>query len=297
MPLLVRVDPHDLVAEVAVLAEDVRVRVVDVVVRVLPRLGGRGGVPVPGLELITGSFIQSHWPCRTLWPISMFSRILAIPSVAAPDSPRHPPARRDQLRAADQRQPPLERDHRADVAGVAVAEVGLDLLVQLVELPADLLDLLGGEPVQRVLGVGALLRTGRARCRSERRSLSWASLLGSWVWSELDLDRSLGGVDAGADDLALLAVDLAVAQVAHPAGAQLADAGVADALAAAVGQVEARLLAATRIGLCRRTRPRSRRLRKLIVPPSPSSPRRARAWAGSAPCAGARIPGLAPSAR
>ena len=38
-------------------------------------------------ELITGSFIQSHWPCRTLWPISMFSRILAMPSVAAPSDP------------------------------------------------------------------------------------------------------------------------------------------------------------------------------------------------------------------
>ncbi len=35
-------------------------------------------------ELITGSFIQSHWPCRTLCPISMFSRILARPSVLAP---------------------------------------------------------------------------------------------------------------------------------------------------------------------------------------------------------------------
>ena len=37
-------------------------------------------------ELITGSFIQSHWPCITLWPISMFSRILAMPSVAAPSA-------------------------------------------------------------------------------------------------------------------------------------------------------------------------------------------------------------------
>ena len=37
-------------------------------------------------ELITGSFIQSHWPCMTLWPISMFSRILAMPSVAAPSA-------------------------------------------------------------------------------------------------------------------------------------------------------------------------------------------------------------------
>ena len=35
-------------------------------------------------ELMTGSFIQSHWPCMTLWPISMFSRILASESVAVP---------------------------------------------------------------------------------------------------------------------------------------------------------------------------------------------------------------------
>jgi hypothetical protein len=35
-------------------------------------------------EWMSGSFIQSHWPCMTLWPISMFSRILAIESVAVP---------------------------------------------------------------------------------------------------------------------------------------------------------------------------------------------------------------------
>src|SRR3954453_20380116 len=35
-------------------------------------------------EWICGSFIQSHWPCITLWPISMFSRILASESPAVP---------------------------------------------------------------------------------------------------------------------------------------------------------------------------------------------------------------------
>ena len=35
-------------------------------------------------EWISGSFIQSHWPCMTLWPISMFSMIFAKPSVTAP---------------------------------------------------------------------------------------------------------------------------------------------------------------------------------------------------------------------
>ena len=36
------------------------------------------------VEWIFGSRIQSHWPCRMLWPISMFSRILATDSPAVP---------------------------------------------------------------------------------------------------------------------------------------------------------------------------------------------------------------------
>ena len=48
MPALVLVDAHDAVAEVVVLADHVRVRVVQLVVRVLPLLGGRGVVPLPG---------------------------------------------------------------------------------------------------------------------------------------------------------------------------------------------------------------------------------------------------------
>src|SRR5690349_17845996 len=50
-------------------------------------------------------------------------------------------------------------------------------------------------------------------------------------------------MDAGADGLALVAVDLAGAQVADLALAQRADAGVADALAAAEGELEPGLLA------------------------------------------------------
>src|SRR4051794_41970844 len=59
--------------------------------------------------------------------------------------------------------------------------------------------------------------------------------------SESDLDRPLGGVDAGPDDLARAARHLPRAQIANLAGAQLADAGVADALATAGGQPEAGL--------------------------------------------------------
>ena len=41
------------------------------------------------VEWMSGSRIQSHWPCSTLCPISMFSRILArlssvVPATQAP---------------------------------------------------------------------------------------------------------------------------------------------------------------------------------------------------------------------
>ena len=38
------------------------------------------------LDWISGSFIQSHWACSTLWAISMFSRILARPSMITPSA-------------------------------------------------------------------------------------------------------------------------------------------------------------------------------------------------------------------
>src|SRR5438270_7298983 len=60
---------------------------------------------------------------------------------------------------------------------------------------------------------------------------------------QLDFHRPLWGVDACPDVLALVPRDVAVAQVPDLARDQLPDAGVADALAAAVGQVEPGLLA------------------------------------------------------
>src|SRR4051794_19021365 len=69
------------------------------------------------------------------------------------------------------------------------------------------------------------------------------SVVAMLVLSELDLDGALGGVDAGSDHLAALAGHLARAQVADLAGLQLADAGVADALAASEGEAEPGVLA------------------------------------------------------
>src|SRR5689334_6397484 len=73
--------------------------------------------------------------------------------------------------------------------------------------------------------------------------MSLAAIFSSSRFSQGDLDRPLGGVDTGADDLSLGAGDLPGAQVADLPGAERSDAGVADPLAAAEGQRGAGLLA------------------------------------------------------
>src|SRR5436189_4687984 len=82
------------------------------------------------------------------------------------------------------------------------------------------------------------------------------SLTPSLLRSEVDLDGTLGRADARPDRLPFGPVELSVSQVPHTARAERADAGVADALATAEGQVEAALLAghedrgaAVRLGL------------------------------------------------
>src|SRR3954468_12482428 len=83
-------------------------------------------------------------------------------------------------------------------------------------------------------------------CSSERwaSGLSGLSVGEVWAigfmtglsWSECDLDRPFGGVDAGADHLTGAAVDVARAEVADLARAEPPDAGVADAHPAAEGK-------------------------------------------------------------
>ncbi len=105
-------------------------------------------------ELITGSFIQSHCPCMTLWPISMFSRILASESTTVPASQAG-----GNSEGSSSARPPIgklsmQRDHAADVAGVPVAEALEDLVVQLLELAPDRLDLLRREAIERMNWAG-----------------------------------------------------------------------------------------------------------------------------------------------
>ena len=91
-------------------------------------------------EWISGSFIQSHWPCMTLWPISMFSMILATPRVAVPAH------HAERSRAGGQHQPAghlegaLGGDGAADVARVAFTAGVFDVLADRVELDGQALD-------------------------------------------------------------------------------------------------------------------------------------------------------------
>ncbi len=229
LPALLGIDAHDLVADVACPCR-----------RCSCRCGGRScaSASTPaGVEAVSqsqveewmfGSFIQSHWPCRTLWPISMFSRIFATDRPVVPSDPRGRVARRHQHDPRQRRQPPVELDQAADVVRVARAEVGLDLVVDRLEgarrSPRS-------PPATR--RCSGLLDVGSGGRREAPRPFPSPSTVpgmiavlgpvcGMVLPSQLDLDVPLRGVDAGAHDRALLAVQLAGAQVAHlpaaPAG-------------------------------------------------------------------------------
>jgi hypothetical protein len=100
---------------------------------------------------IWGSFIQSHWPCMTLWPISMFSRTLAIESSAVPASQAGRRREASSSTPPEDHEPAVNLDHAHDVAPVPVSQLGEDLAVDGVELAAERLDLLVAEPRERAL--------------------------------------------------------------------------------------------------------------------------------------------------
>ena len=68
MPLLVGRDAHDRVAEVAILAQHVRVRVVSKLCDFFQPSDAHAWSHSHVVEWIFGSRIQSHWPCMMLWP-------------------------------------------------------------------------------------------------------------------------------------------------------------------------------------------------------------------------------------
>ena len=84
-----------------------------------------------------GSFIQSNWPCMTLWPISMLSRIFDSESAAVPASQAGGRKPTKSSAAATDLEAALNLDHAADVVGVALAAVVDDALADRVELGSE----------------------------------------------------------------------------------------------------------------------------------------------------------------
>ena len=141
-PRLVLGHPQDPVADVAVLADDVRVRVVHVVVGVAPLVARARRVP---LESLAGQLGVLH-------PV-----VLAVHHVVADlhvvedlrqreggdaAEPGGRQEREEEQPAAGDLERPLRLDHVADVLGVALAAVGEDAGSDRVELGAERVELL-----------------------------------------------------------------------------------------------------------------------------------------------------------
>jgi len=144
VPLLVLVHAQDAVADVAVLAEDVGEGVVDVVVAVLPLVRGADVVPPrTSASFRPGSPIQSYWPCMTLWPISILSRIFEIDRAATANGQGR---RQVEQGASGDLELALPLDDVADVGSRPSSPSSLITRWRMgVQLLAQALELLGGE--------------------------------------------------------------------------------------------------------------------------------------------------------
>ncbi len=202
VPLLGRVDAHDLVAEVLVLAAHVRVGVVDEVVGVLPRLGRRGGVPVPGRGVDLGVV---HPVPLAVHDVVADLHVLEDLGRRHRRRPGHPgglEARGDEQRAPHQGEAAVHRDHRVDVLRVTLAEVVEDLVVDRVELLAERLDLLVGELRERAddpVGIGHV--AGLLGWLSVHLCLPpvvWVEVCESrWRWSRAGVARCQRAISTG----------------------------------------------------------------------------------------------------
>ena len=191
-PRLVLVDAHDAVAEVVVLADDVGVGVVELVVAVLPLLGRRGHVPLPGAGVDLG---VAHPVPLAVEDVVADLHVVEDLGDAEAEGAEHPRRREraeEQHRARAELELALGVDDAADVGGVGGAAGVEDLLADGVELDADLLDVGLGEVRDRAVLAehGLLLDRGHVRISFsrpplvEQRGTSVSNLgLGQWsMW-------------------------------------------------------------------------------------------------------------------
>ncbi len=176
VPLLVLGHAQDAVADVAVLAEDVRVGVVHVVVRMAPLVCRAGGVP---LEVLAGEVGLAGPVVLAVHHVVADLHVVEDLRDREAGDAAEPEGRQEaghEHRAARDLEPALGPDHVADVGDVALAAVGEHALADRVELAAELVELLGRE-VGEGAGVGAghwglswfVVRGERARGRARRR--------------------------------------------------------------------------------------------------------------------------------
>ena len=180
-PALVLVDPHDAVAEVLVLADDVGVGVVDFVVRVLPHVGGGGVVPLPGRGV---DLVVAHPVPLAVHDVVADLHVLDDLGDREPDRACQPCRRKQreqQYGAAAQFELALKVDDVADVVGVALAAAVEDLLADGVEFAAQVLDVLVAEVRDRVRVLGVAMWSCRypLRGRYRRRPLLRTHRFGS----------------------------------------------------------------------------------------------------------------------
>src|SRR3569833_1164751 len=168
-----------------------------------------------------GSFIQSHWPCSTLWPISMFSRIFAIARQPVPAV-----------------QATLEREPSSS-ARPATAIWRCSRMTPLMYRRSR---------SPRSARTWSWMASNSRASSASWSSLRWAygcvgAVMGSFLRSEFDRDPAFGTVHAGAHDLVVLLADGVRAQVPDPAFPDRQHARVADPDPAAEGHGDARVLA------------------------------------------------------
>ena len=151
LPRLVLVHAEDAVADVTVLAEDVGVGVVDVVVGVLPLLAGADGVPLVHARVQAG---VAHPVVLAVHDVVADLHVVEDLGDAQRADGQRPGRGQVEQRAAGALEGALGLDDAADVVGVGLAEVGDHALADRVELGAELLELLGAEPVGAVADGG-----------------------------------------------------------------------------------------------------------------------------------------------
>src|SRR3954471_991361 len=185
------------------------------------------------VEWIFGSRIQSHWPCRMLCPISMFSRILATERPTVPTTQAG--GNIDTSRAA--RLPSSSVRWTSMTRRMYVASSSPRLSRTSWRMVSSSLPMISMSSAERwAIGFSGFF------CRAVTVP---APLLGAVVRSVVDVAGAGGSADAGLDQDAVPRGgdgQLAVAQVAHGALPQRQHAAVADAHPAPAGHEDAGLL-------------------------------------------------------